>query len=59
MPVNSRLRELIMVKANAEEIRKTAIDNGMENLQIAAIRKILAGETTIEEYMRVAYMSNG
>ncbi|MBC9784927.1 type II/IV secretion system protein [Heliobacterium chlorum] len=57
MPVNSGLRELIMAKANMEEIRKTAIDQGMENLQIAAIRKILAGETTVEEYIRVAYMS--
>ncbi len=53
LDVNDEIREAIMKKANADEIEKLAIKNGMATMAQDGIRKVLKGETSLEEIMRV------
>lgn len=47
------IRDSVLKKASADEIRELAIKEGMKVLREAAIEKLLAGITTPEEVMRV------
>ena len=51
--VNDKIRPLITDKSDAEFIKRTAIGDGMVTLRDAAVRKMLAGETTFDEVIRV------
>ncbi len=53
LEINDDIRELILRKAPAVEIRKTAISNGMIPLRKNALTKLIRGETTLEELARV------
>ncbi len=53
LEVDDEIREAIMRRANTAEINKIAIKNGMRPMLEDAFRKALAGETTIEEILRV------
>jgi type IV pilus assembly protein PilB len=53
MVPNETIRRLIVVKAPTSAIREAAIADGMVTLKQAGIRKVLAGETSISEVMRV------
>ncbi len=53
MEMNEKIRTIIREKADAELIRKAAIADGMTALREAAVRKMLAGETTLDEVIRV------
>ncbi len=53
MEVNDRIRATIQEKANSELIRKTAVADGMVVLREAAVKKMLKGETTFDEVIRV------
>ncbi len=50
---NSRIRRLCMDQAPASEIRTEAIARGMTTLREMAWQRVLAGETTLEELIRV------
>jgi type II secretory ATPase GspE/PulE/Tfp pilus assembly ATPase PilB-like protein len=50
--VNEAIRDLIMKRANADEIREQAIKEGMKTMIEDGIKKALAGTTTIEEVLR-------
>src|SRR3989338_3807781 len=50
---DSEIREAILRKASADEIRKIAVKNGMTTMFEDGFRKVEAGETTIEEVLRV------
>jgi general secretion pathway protein E len=50
---NSRIRRLCMDQAPASEIRSVAIENGMQTLRQMAWQRVLAGETSLEELIRV------
>jgi general secretion pathway protein E/type IV pilus assembly protein PilB len=50
---SDRIRELIERNATAWEIKRTAIEEGMLTLRMDGWRKVLAGETTIDEVVRV------
>jgi general secretion pathway protein E len=52
MPLTESLRRLIMKKSNAGEIRKAALEEGMQPMYDNGLRKVLAGITTIEEVLR-------
>jgi len=54
LEIDDDIRELILRKAPAVEIRKTAISNGMIPLRKNALAKVIRGETTLEELARVA-----
>jgi general secretion pathway protein E len=53
MDVNSKIRRLIMDKAESKEIQKAAQLDGMTTLRQAAIRRLAQGLTTYEEVFRV------
>lgn len=55
MVVNDRIRDLVLQKASAHVIREAAIDAGMKTLKDDAVAKILLGQTTLEECLRVIY----
>ncbi len=47
------LRNLILKKANADEVKDQARREGMTTLRESGIHKVLAGDTTVEEVLRV------
>ncbi len=53
LEVNEKVRQLITEKCDAELIKRTAMADGMVPLRDAAVRKMLAGETTFDEVIRV------
>jgi type II secretion system protein E len=53
LAVTENIRPLIMNRANATAIAQAAIDNGMRTLRTDGWNKVMAGETTIEEILRV------
>lgn len=53
LEVNDDIRELIMKNADAETIKKKAIENGMVTMFEDAIEKVHNGVTTVEEMLRV------
>lgn len=53
LEINDFIREAILKRADAGEIKKIAIKNGMTTLLADGFKKALAGLTTIEELLRV------
>ncbi len=53
MEVNDKIRAIIREKADAELIRTAATIDGMVGLREAAVQKMLKGETTFDEVIRV------
>jgi general secretion pathway protein E len=53
MEVNEKIRSIIREKADAELGRKAAIADGMVTLRESAVRKMLSGETSYDEVIRV------
>ena len=57
LTIDDDVREAVISGKSAREIQKVAVANGMLSLEAAAKRKVLEGETTIEEIHRVMMMS--
>ena len=53
MPVNDKIRHLIVEQASAEEIKREALSEGMVTLRDYAIKKMAMGLTTYDEVLRV------
>ncbi len=53
--VDGEIRDAIVRKASADEIRKISLKNGMGSMLLDGYQKALAGITTLEEVMRVTY----
>jgi general secretion pathway protein E len=53
MEMTDTIRGIIRDKADAELIRKAAVTDGMVGLREAAVQKMLKGETTFDEVIRV------
>ena len=53
MPINDKIRSLIVEQASAEEIKREAMSEGMVTLRDYAIKKMAMGETTYDEVLRV------
>ena len=53
LTVSDKLRDQIMGRANASEIRRQALKEGMRTLRTDGARKVLSGLTSIEEVLRV------
>ncbi|MFC2074985.1 GspE/PulE family protein, partial [Bdellovibrionota bacterium] len=53
MMVDNGVRDLINKKASAADIRAVAIEEGMLTLKQDAFAKVLTGETSIEELLRI------
>lgn len=54
LELDDAVRELILRKAPDIEIRKVALSNGMIPLKENALKKVIRGDTTLEELARVA-----
>jgi type IV pilus assembly protein PilB len=54
LPINDRIRELIMTGRSAADIIKAAEEGGFRSLRYDGLLKALAGLTTLEEIIRVA-----
>ena len=52
MAVTDALREMILVGASTLELRRTAIEHGMLTLRASGLRKIAAGQTSVEEVLK-------
>ncbi len=53
MPVNEEIREFILGNKSAAELKREAIRIGMMTLRQSAIKKLMDGQTTFEEVIRV------
>lgn len=51
--ITEALHKLIVKKATGSELKQRAIANGMETLRQDGWRRVLAGQTTVEEIVRV------
>jgi len=56
MRVTDKLRDLVLARASASEIRKAAVAQGMKEMRHSGMELALAGLTTPEEIMRVVYV---
>jgi len=54
LQLSNGMRELVQPDCDLAVLRKQALKEGMEPLRIAGVRKVMAGQTTIEEVLRVA-----
>jgi len=52
MAITDELREMILVGASTLDLRRTAIEHGMLTLRGSGLRKIAAGQTSIEEVVK-------
>ncbi|MEW5946002.1 MAG: type II secretion system ATPase GspE [bacterium] len=57
MPLDDHIRELIVRKVSSVKLRESALRAGMQTLQQDAVKKIIQGITSVEEAMRVVYVS--
>ena len=53
MTINSTIRELIGKRVTSKELRKAAIDAGMESILQSGIKKVESGLTSLEEILSV------
>jgi type IV pilus assembly protein PilB len=53
MPVGEEIERLALTRAPASEIRKVALAEGMVSLRDDGLRKVAAGDTTLDEVIRV------
>ncbi len=55
LEVNGKVRDAIMNRANASEIKEIAIKNGMKTMLQDGVNKALAGVTSLEEVLRIIH----
>ncbi len=53
LEMEDNIKKLVMEKANSDQIQDKAIENGMVTMIEDGIKKVLRGQTTIEEIIRV------
>jgi len=57
MEINDPVRDLIQNRSSASAIRSVACQHGMRLLRQDGLNKVLSGQTTIEEVVRVSMES--
>ena len=53
MTVSESIERLTLARAPASEIKRTALGEGMTTLRADGLAKVAAGQTTLDEVMRV------
>jgi type IV pilus assembly protein PilB len=53
LPASDAIRELVLERASVQRVEAQAVIEGMETLKVAALRRVRAGQTTVEECYRV------
>ena len=59
LPMSPTVQALITDTASIDDLRKAGMKEGMRTLRLSGAQKVAAGETTIEEVMRVAPLPHG
>jgi len=59
MVIHEALKELILRRASAADLKREAVKMGMSTLRMSAIKKVREGLTTIEETVRVTDSDKG
>jgi len=59
LSLTDRIKEMILDRKPASELRKEAIAGGMTSLREAGLEKVLRGETTLKEVNRVTFSQGG
>jgi type IV pilus assembly protein PilB len=55
LTITNKVERLINSNANADEIKKAVVEDGMYTLRTSAMRRVLEGQTTTAEMIRVAF----
>ncbi len=53
MPMSDPLREAVLQGYSASELKKTAVADGLQTLRRSALMKLVIGQTSLEEVLRV------
>jgi type IV pilus assembly protein PilB len=53
MPITDNLRDAVLQGSSSGELKKVAIEDGLQTLRMSALRKLAQGLTTLEEVLRV------
>ena len=56
MELNDVIRDLIIAKVPATQLKKAAQEAGVVFLRDSAVEKLLAGDTTLKEINRVTFV---
>jgi len=59
MLVNDQMRDAVLNGASAQQLKRLAIEQGMETLRMAGLRKVTEGITTIEEVLSTTMADEG
>jgi type IV pilus assembly protein PilB len=55
MEMSEEVRRLIMSRANADDIERQAVKEGMRTILEDGVNKVLSGQTTVDELLRVIH----
>ena len=53
MLMNDEIKEMIVRKESANQLMKASVRNGMKTLRIDGINKVVEGDTSVEEVLRL------
>jgi len=53
MPVTEDITRLIVERAPSADIERVAVDQGMDTLRVAALRRVLRGDLSLDEMVRI------
>ena len=56
LDLSDRIREMILERRPASEIKKAALEDGMTSLRDCALQKAIAGETSLREINKVTFI---
>ncbi|NUM33870.1 MAG: Flp pilus assembly complex ATPase component TadA [Candidatus Brocadiae bacterium] len=56
LPITEKVREQVVSKVSASVIKQDAVKRGLRTLRMDGAKKVLEGETTIDEVLRVTQM---
>ena len=56
LPINDAIRAQVMAHKSASEIKTAAVERGLMTLRMDGARKVLEGQTTVDEVLRVTQM---
>ena len=56
LELSDHIRELILERKPASEIKKAARDEGMQTLRESAVHQFLLGKTTLKEINKVTFV---
>ncbi len=55
MPVTEDITRLIVERAPSADIERIAVEQGMDTLRVAALRRVLRGDLSIDEMVRIVF----